>query len=131
MWPHCASHFIFLAEKNHKRRRASSIIIGKTLPCSISNRQYVLITPFLLRWSTFVQAVDSWLLDHVIYLKKITVVKAEKILKMAIIFTQNCNFWMNTIVILWICSGLTKVTFFSAWDKSRDPRANNQLLEQM
>ena len=83
MRPHCASHFIFLAEKNHKRRRASSIIIGKTLPCSISNRQYVLITPFLLRWSTFVQAVDSWLLDHVIYLKKITVVKAEKILNIS------------------------------------------------
>ena len=43
------------------------------------------------------------------------------------IFTQKDNFWpfwMKIIVILWISSGMTTVTFFSAWDKSRDLTAN-------
>ena len=33
---------------------------------------------------------------------KITVAKAEQILKITTIFTQNDNFWLFIIVILWI-----------------------------
>ena len=43
-------------------------------------------------WSTSVQAVGCWLLNHVMFYqaeKKVTVVKTEKINKMTIIFTQN------------------------------------------
>ena len=66
--------------------------------------------------------------------KKITAVKDEQIHKMTIIFLQNgqkLSFWVNVVVILWICSSLTTVIFFSAWDKSRDSSANSSELEQV
>ena len=61
--------------------------------------------------------------------KKTTVAKAEQVQKMTITFTQNDKFWpfwVEMIIIFWICSCLTTVTFFSAWDKSCDPTANTQ-----
>ena len=66
--------------------------------------------------------------------KEIPVCKSEQIHKVTTILAQNDNFlhpgpfW---VVILWICSALRVVTYFSSWDKSRDPTANWSLLEQM
>ena len=34
--------------------------------------------------------------------------------------SQNDNFWVKTILILWIYLALPTFIFFSAWDKSRD-----------
>ena len=67
--------------------------------------------------------------------KKITACKPGQIQKLKTIFTQNDTlgpFWVKIIVILWICSGLQAVIiFFSARDKSCDPRANSKKLEDM
>ena len=57
--------------------------------------------------------------------KKITVVKAKQIHKTTIIFTRNGQ----KLPLLWICSALETVVFFSA--KSHDSSANSQELEQM
>ena len=65
--------------------------------------------------------------------KNINVVKAEQTHKMTIIFNQNgqkLSFRVK-IVILWICSALTTVIFFSALDNLRDSSANGSKLEQM
>ena len=40
-------------------------------------------------------------------------------------------FWVKIIVILLICSALTAIIFFSAWNESQDISANSQLLNQM
>ena len=62
--------------------------------------------------------------------KERTACKAEQIHIMTTIFTQNDNlrpFWLEIVVILWICSDLQAVLSFSAWEKSRDstPKAKN------
>ena len=55
--------------------------------------------------------------------KNITVVKAEQIQKMAIIFTQKgqtFSFWVKIVVVIFlICPALA-----TAWDKSSDSIAN-------
>ena len=40
-------------------------------------------------------------------------------------------FWVRIIVILWICSAMKTVIFFSSWDKSHDSSANSSKFEQM
>ena len=48
--------------------------------------------------------------------------------------SQNDNFWpfwVKIVVILWICSALTAVVIFLAWDNSRDLSAYSSKLEQM
>ena len=60
--------------------------------------------------------------------------KAEQIHKMTTIFTQNgprLSFWVKMADILWICSALEKVLFFSAWEKSSDSTRNSRKLEDM
>ena len=61
--------------------------------------------------------------------------QAEQMYKIATIFTENDNlapFWVKMkIVILWICSALQVVLFFSAWEESRDSTPNSQQLEGM
>ena len=66
--------------------------------------------------------------------KEITACKAEQILKMTTIFTQNCPrllFYVEIVVILWICSALQAVPSFSALEKSHDSTPNSQKLGDM
>ena len=65
---------------------------------------------------------------------KITVRKAEQILKNDNYFTQNenfCPFWVKNDCHYVNFVSFTTSPFFSARDKSRDPTVNSQLLEQM
>ena len=65
---------------------------------------------------------------------KTVVANDEQIHKMTIIFTQNgqkLSFWVKIVVIFRMCSALTTVIFFSAWDKSHDSSAYRSKLEQI
>ena len=66
----------------------------------------------------------SWVMWFFQAEKDKTTCKAKQIHKMTTIFTQK-------IVILWLCSGLATVTFFSAWDKLRDSTAKWSKPAQM
>ena len=60
--------------------------------------------------------------------EEITACKAKQILKMTTIYNQNgprLSFWVNTVIILWICTASQTVISFSAWDKLQQPTAQN------
>ena len=58
--------------------------------------------------------------------------QAETILNMTTIFTQNDNFvWQFWVSFCEFTQLYIKVILFSAWEKSRDARANWSKLEQM
>ena len=62
------------------------------------------------------------------------VIRPQTIYKMTIIFTQNgqkLSFWVKIVVILKICFAVATVILFWGWDKSRDQRANSQILEHI
>ena len=66
--------------------------------------------------------------------KERTACKAEQIHKVTTIFTQNgprLLFWAKIVVILWICIAEQTIIYFSAWDKSRDSRANSQIVDDI
>ena len=66
--------------------------------------------------------------------KETTACKAVQIHKTTTIFTPNENLeplWVKIVVILWICSSLQEVLFFSAWKKSQDSTLNSQKIDHM
>ena len=62
--------------------------------------------------------------------KKITVVTSWATNKMTLIFPQNNHFSLRTILCE-LVQLVTAVIFFSAWDKTRDARANSGILGNM